>query len=237
MAGDGTEGTEVIIGADGKGEEVDGADYEAAVREHGDRPPGRDDDGDDVLGVVDPDPDLEDDVASRLERTRLGRRDAARELELLAESASGKPLFANEVVTEPVPFPGSDGESWFVPRLMSPEQQRQYREIAAGKPNVHMGGEAGDDIDYIATRAVRVAPYAFLVQHSIAQLHLVRANEAVVELDAVAVRKHGPEIRRTLTQELEADHADWLELWLEDFNGVTAAQERARGLSSGSSED
>lgn len=215
---------EILIGAHGEVEEVEADRVAERARQLGDS-------GEVVEegNVTDTEPAVRsgpepDEAAERIAAARKARANIAKRLDELARTLDDEPLFIAERDAHAQAFDLPGNRGWILPRTLSPEEERRYDEIVGGKPRVHM---RGDEIDAIETSVNRRERWAFLVEHAIEECCLRHTNGHEEHL-----RRKNPgqmrEMRRLLLHEISPRFAEYIELRLLDYNGLTPEQRGVR---------
>ncbi len=209
---------EKIIGGDGTVHDVPADEVEAKVAEltggeqevEGDASEG---DADDV------------DMGERVERRRSRRRDTARQLEARAKQAASEPAFASDKEAPRQELPG--GAGWIVPRPLNAEHVRHYNELSGGRPSIFTDPET-DEVDRIEANVQQAEGYLYLCGHGIEEYEVAHADDEV-ERGSYAPNRSKRSTERVFAL-LSPALSDWLELWLQHYNGITMEQRSARDL-------
>lgn len=214
---------ETIIGPGGEAETVDADEVEARAKELGDSGEVHEDSSIDAAEpAVEEGPDV-DETVKRIEEARRSRENIAERLDELARDLEDTPLFRGERDEGAQPFDLPGGRGWILPRTITPEEEREFDEIVSGSPRVRMKAD-GEGIDTIEPQVNRRARYQFLVEHAIAECELLRTNGHTEHFEPEAKAKHRREMRRILMNDIHPRFAEFIELKLMDYNGLTSAQ-------------
>lgn len=192
-----------VIGPGGEGKSVTAEEHALLVR-------GGDEGGDGI------------DV-DRMNKLRATKRDTASQLERLARRAEDEPLFAGEREVDWIDLPGGHGR--FLPRPLTTLEVREWRSVTGGQPKVFMDEIDPERIDHMQTNVNTAGGYAYLTERGIAEYELNRAN------DEVEKTASGAKQRREVLGQLTPAVAEWLELFLQQFNGLLREQEEAEDFS------
>jgi len=143
-----------------------------------------------------------------------------------AIEAGGRPVFAADRKTsEQIPLPGSPA-SWFIPRPITAQEQLRW-ESMRGRAATYMSAEDKPETKRrVETTAQEDEAYLYLVAVGIQEYHFLsgggtRHGKYAANLSASKVASDLGLVDPLLGQ--------WLYLWLQVWNGLTAEQERERG--------
>jgi len=143
-----------------------------------------------------------------------------------AIEAGGRPVFAADRKTdEQVPLPGSP-ESWFTPRPVTVQEKLRW-ESMRGRAATYMSAEDRPETKRrVETTAQEDEAYLYLVGVGIREYHFLSGGGA----------RHGEYAANLAASKVAGELGlldplvgEWLYLWLQVWNGLTAEQERERG--------
>jgi len=169
--------------------------------------------------------DADVDIEGRVEQLRRRRQDTARQLEALAKQAASEPAFASDKETPRQELPG--GVGWIVPRPLNAEHVRHYNELSGGRPSIFTDPET-DEVERIEANVQQAEGYLYLCGHGIEEYEIAHADDEV-EHGSYAANRSKRNTERVCAL-LSPALSDWLELWLQYFNGITMEQRSARDL-------
>jgi len=150
----------------------------------------------------------------------------AERLVKLGEQMLERTTFASDRKTdEKVALP--NGAGWFVPRPLTREDVLKLESVQARARTWMKPGEDADALRPVDTQAKRDEYYTYLCGYGIAAFEL-QSKGGLLRYDRYVANPSNRPTERTFA-DLDPVVGEWVQLWLEVFNGISDEQRKERG--------
>ena len=148
-------------------------------------------------------------------------------LEKLAAQAATRPTFASDrKTTEQVNLP--NGSGWLIPRPLTREEVLKLESIQARARTWMTPGENMEKARPVDTQAKRDEYYAYLCGYGIAKYEFRSSNSGEVHRGEYRANPSGRPTESDFNN-LDPVVGEWVQFYLEVFNGISEDQRRERG--------